>query len=46
MTRDELASQHCEPRKGKEHAFGEARVRELLVALPEWQVALDGKSIA
>ena len=46
MTRDELAGMHCEPRKGKEHALSEARVRELLAALPEWQVALDGKSIA
>ncbi len=46
MTLVELAAQHCEPRKGKEHALGEARVRELLALLPEWQLALDGKSVA
>ena len=40
----ELAALHCEPRKGKEHALGEARVRELLAL--DWQLACDGKSIA
>lgn len=46
MNLAELAAQHCEPRKGKEHALDEARVRELLALLPEWQLALNGKSIA
>jgi len=46
MTLAELTALHCEPRKGKEHALDEARVRTLLAALPEWQLALDGKSVA
>ena len=46
MTRAELASLHCEPRKGREHALDTARVRELLAALPDWQLAPDGGSIA
>jgi 4a-hydroxytetrahydrobiopterin dehydratase len=46
MNLAELAALHCEPRKGKEHALDEARVRTLLAPLPEWQLALDGKSIA
>ena len=45
MNLAELAALNCEPRKGKEHAQDEARVRQLLAALPEWQLALDGKSI-
>lgn len=46
MNLTELATLHCEPRKGKEHALDEAHVRTLLAALPEWQLALDGKAIA
>lgn len=46
MDRAELAALHCEPRKGAEHALDAARVRELLTALPGWEVASDGKSIA
>jgi 4a-hydroxytetrahydrobiopterin dehydratase len=46
MTFAELAALHCEPRKGKEHALGEAQVRDLLALLSEWQLAADGKSIA
>lgn len=42
----ELAALSCEPRKGKEHALDEAHVREFLALLPEWQLSLDGKSIA
>lgn len=46
MTQDELAAQHCQPRKGAGHALDAARVRDLLESLPEWQAAGDGKSIA
>lgn len=46
MTCAELAALHCEPRKGKEHALAEPRIRELLALLPDWQLADDGKSIA
>ena len=45
MTREELATLHCEPRKGKEHALPDARIHELLAPLPDWQLAGDGKSI-
>jgi 4a-hydroxytetrahydrobiopterin dehydratase len=41
----ELATLHCEPRKGPEHALDTSRVRELLALLPEWQAGSDGKSI-
>ena len=44
MDRTSLASQHCQPRKGAEHAV-DARVRDLLAALPGWELAGDGKSI-
>jgi 4a-hydroxytetrahydrobiopterin dehydratase len=46
MTLDELARQHCQSRKGAEHALDAARVRELLTLLPGWQAAEDGKSIS
>lgn len=42
----ELAAQHCEPRKGPEHALDSTRVRELLGLLPGWAAASDHKSIA
>ncbi|HET7562403.1 MAG TPA: 4a-hydroxytetrahydrobiopterin dehydratase [Rhodanobacteraceae bacterium] len=45
MTRDELATQHCESRKGPEHALDAARVHALLAQLPGWEAASDGKSI-
>jgi 4a-hydroxytetrahydrobiopterin dehydratase len=44
-TLQELASQHCEPRKGG-RALDSARVGELLASLPGWAAAGDGKSIA
>lgn len=45
MSHNPLASQHCTPRKGKEHALDAAKVSELLAGLPGWQVASDGKAI-
>lgn len=44
-TLQELASLHCEPRKGGT-ALDAAQVGELLASLPEWTSAGDGKSIA
>lgn len=41
-----LAAQHCEPRKGREHALDAARIRTLAALLPGWDVAADGKSVA
>lgn len=45
MSLNPLASQHCTPRKGKEHALDHAKVDELLAALPGWQVTDGGKAI-
>lgn len=45
MDRTSLASQHCQPRKGAEHAVDAARIRDLLAALPGWGLADDGKAI-
>lgn len=45
MGRTSLASQHCQPRKGAEHAVDAARIRDLLAALPGWELADDGKAI-
>lgn len=44
-TLQELASLHCEPRKGGT-ALDPAKVGELLASLPGWTAAGDGKSIA
>lgn len=46
MTQNDLASQHCVPRKGHEHALSKNEVAELLAALPGWQLSADGKAIA
>lgn len=45
MSTNSLASQHCTPRKGKEHALDQAKVAELLAQLPGWKVVADGKAI-
>jgi 4a-hydroxytetrahydrobiopterin dehydratase len=45
MNRNDLATQHCQPRKGKEHALGETQVRDLLALLPGWELNTEGKAI-
>jgi len=45
MNRNDLANQHCQPRKGKEHAITPDQAQELLAQLPGWQLANDGKAI-
>ncbi|WP_130618737.1 4a-hydroxytetrahydrobiopterin dehydratase [Dyella amyloliquefaciens] len=45
MSQRPLASQHCTPRKGKEHVLDTAQVNELLATLPGWQATPDGKAI-
>ena len=45
MNLSQLASQHCTPRKGEEHALDAAKLKELLAALPGWKVTDDGKAI-
>lgn len=41
----DLASQHCQPRKGAENALNHAQIHELLAQLPGWTVTADGKAI-
>ncbi|SFN69775.1 4a-hydroxytetrahydrobiopterin dehydratase [Dokdonella immobilis] len=45
MKPDELASAHCAPRKGKEHALGAAEVQRYLDHLPGWTLSADGNGI-
>jgi 4a-hydroxytetrahydrobiopterin dehydratase len=45
MNRNDLSNQHCQPRKGKEHALSADQVKELLAQFPGWQLADDGKAI-
>lgn len=45
MDRASLASQHCRPCKGAEHAVDAARSRDLLAVLPGWELSGDGKAI-
>lgn len=45
MSINDLASRHCQPRKGKEHALDAAQVAELLRQVPGWQLRHDGKAI-
>ena len=45
MNTTDLATQHCKPRKGKEHGLSPEQVRELLATLPDWQLRDDGKAI-
>lgn len=45
MRIDDLARQHCVPRKGSEHALDAAALAGLMDALPGWSLARDGKAI-
>jgi len=45
MNANDLSNQHCQARKGKEHALAAAKVAELLQVLPGWQLREDGKAI-
>ena len=45
MNRNDLSTQHCQPRKGKNHALAESQVQKLLAQLPGWDLANDGKAI-
>jgi 4a-hydroxytetrahydrobiopterin dehydratase len=40
-----LARAHCSPRRGSEHRLSEARLRELLPQVPEWELVEDGHAI-
>ncbi|MFC4762061.1 4a-hydroxytetrahydrobiopterin dehydratase [Dyella koreensis] len=45
MSHADLASQHCVPRKGKEHALDAAQINGLLAQLPGWTLTADGQAI-
>jgi 4a-hydroxytetrahydrobiopterin dehydratase len=45
MNSTDLASQHCQPRKGPQHALDAAQVTALLQQLPGWQLHGDGHAI-
>ena len=45
MNATELSNQHCQPRKGKQHALAAEEAAKLLRALPGWQLREDGKAI-
>ncbi|MFC7300260.1 4a-hydroxytetrahydrobiopterin dehydratase [Cognatiluteimonas weifangensis] len=40
-----LAQAHCIARHGSEHRLPEARIRELLPDVPDWELAEDGKAL-
>lgn len=46
MNHTSLASQHCQPRKGPGNALDQAQIKELLAALPGWELADASKAIA
>ena len=45
MNIHDYANQHCQPRKGKEHALGADEVARLLPLLPGWALSADGRAI-
>lgn len=45
MNLTDLATQHCQPRKGSQHLLGPSETADLLSLLPGWQLAADGKAI-
>ena len=45
MSYADLASQHCVPRKGKEHALQRAQIDDMLARLPGWKLAIEGQAI-
>ncbi|HET6806064.1 MAG TPA: 4a-hydroxytetrahydrobiopterin dehydratase [Frateuria sp.] len=45
MNHNDLSHQHCQPRKGKEHAIAPDQAQELLAQLPGWRLTNDGKAI-
>ena len=45
MNLKDLSERHCAPLKGKEHQLSAARARELLAALPGWELGSDERHI-
>ncbi|GLQ87174.1 putative pterin-4-alpha-carbinolamine dehydratase [Dyella flagellata] len=45
MTALPLSAQHCQPRKGKEHALDEAAVAALLALVPGWKLSAQADAL-
>jgi 4a-hydroxytetrahydrobiopterin dehydratase len=45
MNTIDLATQHCQPRKGSQHALDRTQIATLLSQVPGWQLSADGKAI-
>jgi 4a-hydroxytetrahydrobiopterin dehydratase len=45
MTALPLAAQHCQPRKGKEHALDEAAIAALLPIVHGWKLSEQGDAL-
>lgn len=45
MTLSPLATQHCHPRRGPEHALDPSAIDGHLASLPGWTLTADGKAI-
>lgn len=45
MNANELSTRHCQPCKGKEHALQAPEIADLLLQLPGWSLADDGRAI-
>jgi 4a-hydroxytetrahydrobiopterin dehydratase len=45
MTALPLSAQHCQPRKGKEHALDEAAISALLPLVPGWKLGAKGDAL-
>lgn len=45
MTALPLSAQHCQPRKGKEHALDEAAIAALLALVPGWKLSAQGDAL-
>lgn len=41
-----LSQAHCLPRKGIEHKLPQARIAELMLEVPGWALAEDGRAIS
>ena len=45
MPTADLANQHCQPRKGAEHAQSPEQITALLQQLPGWELTADSRAI-
>lgn len=46
MNANDLSTQHCQPRKGKENALSKPDIADLLHRLPGWELSRDGSAIS